>query len=211
MLRDPAPAPAPPPVARPRRGQKTAPVVAPPPPPDLTRMLTDNEARIRRRAALAIGRVGLADGVAPLLTVLSDSDPEVRQMAAFALGLLGDRRAREPLIGALADPAPVVQGSAAEALGLLGDVTAADAIGTLVTRMVQSGAADPAARGRRRRAARHAVGRLPTGRSTPWSASRPTRSSRPPCWTATVSRSCAGGRSPSRCSVSKTSVHCRRC
>ncbi|MGH9141535.1 MAG: HEAT repeat domain-containing protein, partial [Vicinamibacterales bacterium] len=108
--------------------------------PDLTRMLADNEARIRRRAALAIGRVGLADGVAPLLTVLSDSDPEVRQMAAFALGLLGDRRARDPLVGALADPAPVVQGSAAEALGLLGDVTAADAIGTLVTRIVQSGA-----------------------------------------------------------------------
>ena len=35
----------------------------PPPPPDLMRLLTDDEARIRRRAALAIGRVGLAEGV----------------------------------------------------------------------------------------------------------------------------------------------------
>jgi HEAT repeat protein len=30
----------------------------PPPPPDLTRLLTDGEARVRRRAALAVGRVG---------------------------------------------------------------------------------------------------------------------------------------------------------
>jgi cyclophilin family peptidyl-prolyl cis-trans isomerase len=141
MLRDSAPAPAPPPPVPAGRGQKPLPAVAPPlSPPDLTRMLTDNEARIRRRATLAIGRVGLADGVTPLLGVLADPDPEVRQMAAFALGLLGDRRARDPLVAALADPAPVVQGSAAEALGLLGDTTAADAIGTFVTQVVQSGA-----------------------------------------------------------------------
>lgn len=86
------------------RGKK--PAVAPPPPPrpDLRRLLTDNEARIRRRAALAVGRVGLADGVSLLLPLLAkDADPEVRQMAAFALGLVGSRTAVEPLRAALAE------------------------------------------------------------------------------------------------------------
>ena len=138
VLRDTGPAVAPaPPVAI--RGQ--APVVLPPPPPpDLTRLLVDEEARIRRRAALAIGRVGLADGVQPLVAVLADPDPEVRQMAAFALGLLGDLRARDPLVTALADASPLVQGSAAEALGLLGAPSAADAVGRLASQIVQSGA-----------------------------------------------------------------------
>src|SRR5918999_2489847 len=62
VLRDPAPALPPPPV--PARGQR-APVMVPPPPlpPDLLPLLTDSEARIRRRAALAVGRVGLREGV----------------------------------------------------------------------------------------------------------------------------------------------------
>ena len=104
-------------------------------------MLADTEARVRRRAALAIGRVGLSEGVDPLLPVLSsDSEPEVRQMAAFALGLIGDRRAKDAVIAALADSSPLVQGSAAEALGLIGDAAAADAVGRFLAQIVQSGA-----------------------------------------------------------------------
>ncbi len=141
VLHDPAPvvAPAPPP---PARGRNAPPVVVPPPPPpDLVRLLADSEARVRRRAALAIGRVGLADGIQPLVPILaSDADAEVRQMAAFALGLIGDTRAKDPLIAALADPSPLVQGSAAEALGLIGDAGAADAVGRMVAQVVQSGA-----------------------------------------------------------------------
>ncbi|PYR15094.1 MAG: hypothetical protein DMG00_01375, partial [Acidobacteria bacterium] len=55
VLRDPAPQ-VPPATTAPARG-RNAPVVVvpPPPPPDLTAMLRDEEARIRRRAALAIG------------------------------------------------------------------------------------------------------------------------------------------------------------
>jgi HEAT repeat protein/cyclophilin family peptidyl-prolyl cis-trans isomerase len=142
-LRDPAPDPPPPPPPAPVRGQKPPVVPAeppPPPPPDLVRLLGDAQARIRRRAALAIGRVGLVEGVAPLTKVLGDSDPEVRQMAAFALGLIGDSSARDPLIAALRDPSLLVQGSAAEALGLIGDRTAADAVGQLAAAIVQSGA-----------------------------------------------------------------------
>jgi cyclophilin family peptidyl-prolyl cis-trans isomerase/HEAT repeat protein len=147
MLRDPpVPAPPPPPPAPPvtlARGQ--GPVALPPPPlppvtPDLTLLLADEEARVRRRAALAVGRVGLGDGVEPLLPLLDDADPEVRQMAAFALGLIGDRRARDPLVRVLSDPLPLVQGSAAEGLGLIGDPAAADAIGKMIAQVVESGA-----------------------------------------------------------------------
>jgi cyclophilin family peptidyl-prolyl cis-trans isomerase/HEAT repeat protein len=140
VLHDTAPAVAPaPPV--PVKGQQMPVVVPPPPPPDLIRLLTDGEARVRRRAALAIGRVGLAEGIQPLLPVLaSDAEPEVRQMAAFALGLIGDARAKDALVTALAELSPLVQGSAAEALGLLGDPASADAIGKMVAQVVQSGA-----------------------------------------------------------------------
>jgi HEAT repeat protein/cyclophilin family peptidyl-prolyl cis-trans isomerase len=107
---------------------------------DLIRLLTDGQARVRRRAALAVGRVGLPSGIAPLVVMLGDSDPEVRQMAAFALGLIGDRQARDPLVMSLTDQSPLVQSSAAEALGLIGDPAAAAAVGRLVSSVVQSGA-----------------------------------------------------------------------
>ena len=139
VLTDPAPPAPPPPPPVPDRGR--APVVAPSPQtPDLLRLLTDEEARVRRRAALAVGRVGLNGGVEPLTSLLGDADPEVRQMAAFALGLLGSPSARDALMRALADASPLVQGSAAEALGLIGDASAADAIGSVVARIAQSGA-----------------------------------------------------------------------
>lgn len=119
------------------------PIVAPPPPPpDLLRLLSDEEARIRRRSALAVGRVGLPDGVPQLVRVLqTDKDPEVRQMAAFALGLVGDSTAVEPLRLALTDPSPLIAGRAAEALGLIGDTASAAAIGQLVAAHAAAAAA----------------------------------------------------------------------
>jgi HEAT repeat protein/cyclophilin family peptidyl-prolyl cis-trans isomerase len=141
ILRDPAPAiaPAPQPAPPPsRRG--SSPAVTPPPPPDLVRLLSDGEARIRRRAALAVGRVGLREGVRPLIALLTgDPEPEVRQMAAFALGLLGDSSARDPLVSALGHSSPLVQGGAAEGLGLIGDAAAADPIARMLSQMVASG------------------------------------------------------------------------
>ena len=105
----------------------------PPPPPDLVRLLEDGEARIRRRAAIAVGRVGLPEAVPALVKRLqTDTDAEVRQMAAFGLGLIGDQSAVEPLRAAVADPLPLVAGRAAEALGLLNDTASAPAIGKMV-------------------------------------------------------------------------------
>jgi len=115
-------------------------VIAPPQPSDLIRLLNDTEARVRRRAALAVGRVGLAAGVEPLTRLLSDEEFEVRQMAAFALGLLADASARPPLLKALDDSEPIVQGRAAEALGSIGDRADADAISAMVRRHIAAGA-----------------------------------------------------------------------
>lgn len=137
ILRDPNP---PPPVilvpAEPNRPA----IVAPPPPSNLLRLLEDPEGRVRRRAALAVGRVGLVEAVEPLTTLLSDEEMEVRQMAAFALGLIGAPAARPALIAALKDREPVVQGRAAEALGVIGDRADAAAISEMVQAHITSGA-----------------------------------------------------------------------
>ena len=104
--------------------------------PDLTVLLSDPDRQLRRRTAMAIGRVGLADGVEPLVAALADPEVEVRQVTAFALGILGEPLATAALRTALSDPAPIVQGRAAEALGRLGDTESADAIGLLAARYV---------------------------------------------------------------------------
>jgi cyclophilin family peptidyl-prolyl cis-trans isomerase/HEAT repeat protein len=154
MLRDAAQPVAPP---APAKGTKSL-LPPPPPPPDLIRLLNDPEARIRRRAALAVGRVGMPEASSFLVRLLqTDSDPEVRQMAAFALGLIGDsadpvRASRvseltaaiEPLRQALVDASPLVAGRAAEALGLIGDTGSADAIGRMIAAHVSAAAAIPA-------------------------------------------------------------------
>jgi len=95
---------------------------------DLIALLTDTDARVRRRAALAIGRVGDAGGAAPLAAALGDQEEDVRATAAFALGVIGAKSGVEPLETALKDASPQVRGRAADALGLIGDPAAADAI-----------------------------------------------------------------------------------
>jgi cyclophilin family peptidyl-prolyl cis-trans isomerase/HEAT repeat protein len=129
-----------PPPAILRPATKTEPaIVAPPQPSDLIRLLGDSEARVRRRAALAAGRVGLTAAVEPLTRLLADEEFEVRQMAAFALGLLANASARPALVKALDDPEPIVQGRAAEALGAIGDRADADAISAMVQRHIAAG------------------------------------------------------------------------
>ena len=142
ILAIPAPSAPPAPVTPPPKGRRVAVAVpTPPPQPDLVALLKDGEPRIRRRAALAVGRTRLPAGIAPLATLLaSDTDPEVRQMAAFAIGLIGDASGAEPLVNALSDPDPIVHGRAAEGLGLLAHKPAADAIAKMVQVHVAAGA-----------------------------------------------------------------------
>jgi HEAT repeat protein len=93
--------------------------------PDLRALLADTDPAVRRRAALAIGRVGRAEGVPPLLPALSDPDDAVRASAAFALGLIGSDAAVAPLEAILTDASASVRGRAVEALGLIGRSEAA--------------------------------------------------------------------------------------
>lgn len=128
-----------PPAPIPVDDQRRAQAIVPAPRPDLLQLVADPDVQIRRRAALAIGRVGLGEGVPALVSALNDGEPEVRQMAAFGLGLLGDARATESLTAALADPAVVVQGRAAQALATLGRTDAAAAIGDMVSLLLRQG------------------------------------------------------------------------
>jgi cyclophilin family peptidyl-prolyl cis-trans isomerase/HEAT repeat protein len=114
---------------------------APDSPRDLTTIARRGDARLRRRAAIAIGRVGDPAGRATLEALLADPQVEVRQGAAFGLGLLGDKAAVPSLVSAVSnDPSPLVRGRAAEALGLIGEASAAPLIGVLVSGVVASGA-----------------------------------------------------------------------
>jgi cyclophilin family peptidyl-prolyl cis-trans isomerase/HEAT repeat protein len=92
---------------------------------ELGRYLSDPDRGVRRRAALAAGRIGDKTLVPALVERMNDPETEVRQMSAFALGLIGDKAGSERLLAALKDPEPLVRGRAAEALGLLGEARAA--------------------------------------------------------------------------------------
>ena len=50
----------------------------------LTR-LDDSSPQIQRRAALALGRIGAPESLAPLVALLSDPDADMRSTAAFSL------------------------------------------------------------------------------------------------------------------------------
>jgi HEAT repeat protein/cyclophilin family peptidyl-prolyl cis-trans isomerase len=94
----------------------------------LDRLLADGDRGVRRRAALAAGRIGDPSLVPALVARMNDEEPEVRQMSAFALGLLGDPTAAERLVAALADADPLVRARSVEALGRVGGPRAAPAV-----------------------------------------------------------------------------------
>jgi len=81
---------------------------------------------IRQQIARALGEIGSAEAVEPLIQALRDEDESVRAAAAKALGRIGDARAVEPLIQALRDSNWRVRAAAAEALGRIGDVRAVE-------------------------------------------------------------------------------------
>jgi HEAT repeat protein/cyclophilin family peptidyl-prolyl cis-trans isomerase len=95
---------------------------------DLEGLALDPDPILRRRALLAIGRVGSADGLGALVPALTDPDEQVRAAAAFAIGLIASTAAIDPLRAALQDASPLVRGRAIEALGLIGDRAAAPAV-----------------------------------------------------------------------------------
>lgn len=61
-------------------------------------MLTDPNAAVRYRAALAAGRIGSETSLAGLIRLLDDESRDVRSMAAFAIGEIESIKAAVPII-----------------------------------------------------------------------------------------------------------------
>jgi HEAT repeat protein len=109
----------------------------------LTR-LSDPNPQIRRRAALALGRIGAPESVGWLVPVLSDRVPLVRAEAAFSLGLIEGQLSSEvvaALLRSFSDPDPEVRGRAAEALARQGITDAAGEIAANLRQNLPTGAA----------------------------------------------------------------------
>src|SRR3989440_7524995 len=86
---------------------------------DVRSLLSARSSVVRRRAALAAGRIGKEDSVADLITLLRhDDELDVRSMAAFALGEIESALAADALLEVLgASTEPLVRARVVEALG----------------------------------------------------------------------------------------------
>ena len=85
---------------------------------NLKSLLSSNDAAIRKRAALAAGRIGVEAAV-PVLAemLLTDREPEVREMAAFALGEIESAGGAYALVTVLKDPNKPGRARASRSIG----------------------------------------------------------------------------------------------
>lgn len=86
---------------------------------DLKELLANPSAAIRKRAALAAGRIGNEDSVSALAGLLKDADTDVRAMAAFAIGEVEAASGADSLLAILksTNEPLIVRARAIEALG----------------------------------------------------------------------------------------------
>jgi HEAT repeat protein len=85
----------------------------------------DKDHNLRISAAWALGEIGDASAVEPLVEALSDRK-RVKDVAAKALGEIGDPQAIDPLVDVLQDENWEVRSTAAKALGNIGDIRAVE-------------------------------------------------------------------------------------
>jgi len=91
-------------------------------------LLADKDAKVRRRAALAAGRIGDERAVPALAELLlTDREADVRQMAAFALGEIESPGGAFALISGLKDTRAAGRARAVEALGKIAAALASSA------------------------------------------------------------------------------------
>ena len=90
--------------------------------------LKDKNPDVRMRAAKALGRIGDARAVEPLIPALNDMHRDVRWNAVRALGMIGGTKAAEALTKALGDKYDPVRSKALEALVKIG----AEAVESLI-------------------------------------------------------------------------------
>lgn len=86
----------------------------------LVNALSNDNWKIRRQAAEALGVIGLKRSVKPLIQTLEDENSGVRKTAAESLGNIGDKRAINPLNNLLKDDNLEVQAVVSDALEKLG-------------------------------------------------------------------------------------------
>ena len=79
----------------------------------------EKDSHVRAKAVEALGKIGDARVVEPLMQALKDEHWDVRRKAAWALGNIGDVRGVEPLIHALRDEYADVRRQAARSLAAL--------------------------------------------------------------------------------------------
>ena len=117
--------------------------LGPPAVDPLIKVLQDKSSTWRRDAAQALGEIGDARAVGPLLVALGEvgesgvdgvfAKLSVRGAAARALVGIGDPRAVESLVAALADANESVRKDAVEALGRIGDPRALEPLVAMLT------------------------------------------------------------------------------
>jgi HEAT repeat protein len=81
---------------------------------------SDPEPKVRKDAAYALGLIGDATAVKPVVAALKDESPMVRGMAAEALAYIRDLSVTDPLLETLQDPSAEVRYWGAFAVGQIG-------------------------------------------------------------------------------------------
>ncbi len=100
--------------------------------PDLISYLSDTSAVVRRRAVLAVGRIGGPKSAPAVFEMLTDSATFVATSAAFAVGLTGEKEYAAKLLDVAFDlPAPVAM-EAVQSAGRLADSTMSEVAERLV-------------------------------------------------------------------------------
>ena len=90
--------------------------------------LKSESTEMRSYAAEALGEVGDAQAIQPLIKALEDVDSTVRRFAISSLGHLRALRAIDVLLPFLADKEPDMRCTAVVALGAIGDPRSVDAL-----------------------------------------------------------------------------------
>ena len=88
--------------------------------PALEEALTHEEASVRSRAAMSLGRIRATDAVDSLTTACADPSQEVQLEAVLALAAIKDERAVPALVKAVEEGAEVVRQAVPIALGEIG-------------------------------------------------------------------------------------------
>ncbi|MBN2226940.1 MAG: peptidylprolyl isomerase [candidate division Zixibacteria bacterium] len=97
-------------------------------PQPLLDLLSDKDAVVRARAALAVGRIGEAGTYEKLFNLITDSVSEVAESAVLGIGLSGNKEFARRLMRNCDIYSPDLLASTIQAVGFLGDSTMTDVI-----------------------------------------------------------------------------------